>query len=253
MSCHVLPIKAFNDNYIWLLTNPENQMAVCVDPGDAKPVLETLNKLNLQLSAILITHHHMDHVGGVNKLLQQHQIPVYGPANDGITQLTHPLKEGNVVQIPELDLRFDILDLPGHTKGHIAYYGHDMLFCGDTLFTGGCGRLFEGTPSQMYDSLQKLAKLPPSTWIYAAHEYTEINLQFASLVEPDNKDIQRRLLKTQQLREQKKPTLPAQLAIELRTNPFLRCSEPTVKQHAGQDAEDPIKVFAAIRRWKDTF
>jgi len=224
--CEAIP--AFSDNYFWLLHN--QQQAVVVDPGAAAPVINKLQQHNLQLCAILITHHHADHTGGLSKLLQNAAVPVYGPANKSITNITHSLHQGDTVHISELDADFEILEIPGHTADHIAYYGDRRLFCGDTLFCGGCGRLFEGTPEQMYHSLQKLAALPSDTHVYCAHEYTLANLNFALSVDNENLQLQQRLRQTEQLRQSGLITVPSTLADEIATNPFLRCHTPALKQ-----------------------
>ncbi|NOY66108.1 MAG: hydroxyacylglutathione hydrolase [Gammaproteobacteria bacterium] len=249
-------IPAFNDNYIWLIHKENNKNIVIVDPGDAKPVLETIRQHQYQPVAILITHHHSDHVGGINQLKARYDIPVYGPANENIAAITHPLKEGDNVTITELDLTLQVLDVPGHTRGHIAYYSNNMLFCGDTLFTGGCGGLFEGTAEQMHHSLNKIAALPDETQIYCAHEYTLDNLNFARVVEPENKALLQRIKDTQAKRKLNKATVPAKLALEKDTNPFLRCDVPDVIQAAEQFALKRLKsgteTFATVRHWKDT-
>ena len=188
---HVHPVPAFSDNYLWVLHDDTH--AVAIDPGDARPVIDYLAAQSLTLVAILCTHHHADHVGGVESLLDFLQlrgnIPVYGPANERIPARTHALREGDRVAIPELSAHFSVLDVPGHTAGHIAYHGHDLLFCGDTLFACGCGRLFEGTAAQMTASLTKLKSLPPQTKVFCAHEYTMGNIKFAEAVEPGNADL----------------------------------------------------------------
>ncbi|MBI2994900.1 MAG: hydroxyacylglutathione hydrolase [Gammaproteobacteria bacterium] len=253
----VKPVPAFADNYIWLIINPRRHCAAVVDPGDAAPVLAALERERLVAVAILVTHHHGDHVGGVLDLVAARPAPVYGPAAETIPGRTHPLREGDMVELPDLEARFSVLEVPGHTAGHIAYYGHGMAFVGDTLFMSGCGRLFEGTADQMHASLGKLAQLPPTTRIYCAHEYTVANLRFAAAVEPDNADITDRLAYSIALREMDQPTVPAPLELEKRTNPFLRVNEPTVRDAASRQAGRTLargaEVFGAVRRWKDTF
>jgi hydroxyacylglutathione hydrolase len=249
----VVPVKAFKDNYIWTLRGARH--AAVVDPGEAGPVLEYLAREKLALAAILATHHHADHVGGIAELLRHSRVPVYGPRGEPIATLSQPVSEGDSVSIPELDVSFRVFDIPGHTRAHIAYYGAGALFCGDTLFACGCGRLFEGTAEQMYSSLQKLARLPDETKVYCGHEYTLANIGFARAVEPKNESLEKRESKTRQLREAGKPTLPSTLGEEKATNPFLRCLEPAVidsaNKYLGARVSDPVRVFAAIRDWKN--
>lgn len=251
----VVPIPAFEDNYIWLLK--QGRHAVVVDPGEADPVLDYLAQQQLTLSAILCTHHHGDHVGGNRELLAAHAVPVYGPAHEKIPGRTQAVRQGDRVALPELDVTFDVLDVPGHTAGHVAYYGAGSLFCGDTLFACGCGRLFEGTPLQMADSLARIAALPRDTRIYCAHEYTLANIRFARVVDPNNRELVQREARDRASREKHRPTLPSTLDLELRTNPFLRCNEPAIReaaaQRAGHPLADNVAVFAEIRSWKNTF
>jgi len=255
---HVIPIKAFSDNYIWLIRglNDPRQVAV-VDPGDAAPVQRFLREQQLEMAAILTTHHHADHVGGVEALLRERAVPVFGPAGEKIPGNPQPLQQGDHIELPTLGLKFDVLDVPGHTAGHIAYVGHGAVFCGDTLFSAGCGRLFEGTAEQMSASLAKLAALDSSTWVYCAHEYTLSNLRFAQAVEPNNADVAAHIQFCQSKREQLEPTVPSTLALEHSVNPFLRCKADTVRQaaeaHVGHALDSTVAVFAAIRTWKDTF
>lgn len=252
----IIPIPAFKDNYIWLLQNAASQCAV-VDPGDASPVLHYLAKYQLQLTAILLTHHHVDHCGGVANLLEHFTVPVYGPARESIKTITQAVHDGSAVVLPELASSFQVLDIPGHTSGHIAYYGHGILFCGDTLFLAGCGRLFEGTAEQMYHSLCTLAALPDDTQVYCAHEYTLANLTFARVVEPDNLAIVQRIKQVELQRSANQSSIPATLAVEKTTNPFLRCHLPSIKRaaedFAAQPLDKPVEVFRAIRQWKDNF
>jgi hydroxyacylglutathione hydrolase len=256
----VLTVPAFKDNYLWIIHDGTH--AAVVDPGDAEPILAALQAHGLTLTAILLTHHHADHIGGVTRLLEHSNVPVFGPRNDGIALVNHPLGEGDRVQVPGLALELAVLDVPGHTNGHIAYIredaGRHWLFCGDTLFGGGCGRLFEGTPKQMAASLAKLAALPDDTLIYCAHEYTLSNLRFAEALEPGNRALQMRIANDSQLRGTHLPTIPSTIAIEKATNPFLRTTEPAIigsLTAAGRLAPgaDPVAVFAALREWKNVF
>jgi hydroxyacylglutathione hydrolase len=250
----VVPVKAFKDNYIWTLR--AGGSAAVVDPGEAGPVLEYLEREKLGLAAILATHHHADHVGGIAELLAAHRgVPVYGPRHEPIATLTRAVAEGDKVRIPELDIELAVLDIPGHTRAHIAYYGAGALFCGDTLFACGCGRLFEGTAEQMYASLQKLLALPDATRVYCGHEYTLANIGFARTVEPGNERLARREERDRRTRDAGRPTLPSTLGEEKATNPFLRCREPavveSVNKYLGSRVSDPVRVFAAIREWKN--
>ena len=251
----VVPLRAFKDNYIWTLRN--DRFAAVVDPGDAQPVLDYLRRERLELCAILATHHHADHVGGVADLLARHAVPVYGPRGEPISSLTHPVSEGDQVQVPQLGLQFKVLDIPGHTRAHIAYYGANSLFCGDTLFACGCGRLFEGTAQQMVDSLAKLAALPDETLVYSGHEYTLANIDFARAVEPENEELKARAASDAEKRRSERPTLPSTIGREKRTNPFLRCLQPAVvasaNKYLGARASGAVQVFAAIRQWKNEY
>jgi hydroxyacylglutathione hydrolase len=255
MVMEVVPVKAFKDNYVWTLRTGSH--AVVVDPGDARPVLDYLGGEGLQLAAILATHHHPDHVGGIEELVRKYRVPVFGPRGEPIPALTQPVSEGDRVAIPELGASFSVLDIPGHTRAHVAYYGAGALFCGDTLFACGCGRLFEGTPEQMYASLQKLLALPDETKVYCGHEYTLANIGFARAVEPQNRALGEREARDRRLRDAGRPTLPSTLGDEKATNPFLRCREPAVIESAnkylGARIADPVRVFAAIRDWKNRF
>ncbi|TFW31938.1 hydroxyacylglutathione hydrolase [Massilia horti] len=256
----VLAVPAFKDNYLWLIHDGVH--AAAVDPGDAEPILAALDDHKLTLTAILLTHHHADHIGGVPGLLARTRVPVFGPRNEDIAVVTEPLSEGDRVQVPGLDLAFDILDVPGHTRGHIAYVrstpGLHWLFCGDTLFAGGCGRLFEGTPAQMVHSLAKLAALPEDTLVFCAHEYTLSNLRFAEAVEPANQALHLRLRDESAKRAAGLPTVPSTIGLEKGTNPFLRYREPEIVEKllaAGKLAPgaSPVEAFAALRAWKNAF
>ncbi len=235
--------------------------AAVVDPGDAAPVIAYLERERLELAAILNTHHHGDHVGGNRALLARWPVPVFGPAHEAIPGVTQPLLEGDTISIPAIELALSVLEVPGHTAGHIACYGQlagaPLVFCGDTLFTGGCGRLFEGTPAQMLDSLAKLAALPGDTRVFCGHEYTLANLRFAQAVEPANIPLQLRLVREQAKRDRGEPTVPSTIAEERATNPFLRVDEPAVRtaaqRRAGRVLADRVAVFAEVRAWKNAF
>ncbi|MCA1324699.1 hydroxyacylglutathione hydrolase [Herbaspirillum sp. alder98] len=254
----VLAVPAFNDNYLWLIH--DGQQAAVVDPGDATPVLAALAANRLTLGAILLTHHHADHVGGVLALAAAFPgIPVYGPAREDIAGLTHPLAEGDQVTLAQLPLTLEVIDVPGHTLGHIAYHAPaaELLFCGDTLFAGGCGRIFEGTPAQMHRSLAKLSSLPPATAVYCAHEYTLSNLRFAAAVEPGNAALHQRIAADSAKRERNLPTVPSTIALEHATNPFLRCDQAEIAtslQESGRSTNmDEVSIFAALREWKNVY
>ncbi len=254
----IIPIPAFSDNYIWLIG--EGRDAAVVDPGDAAPVLERLARDGLELCAIIATHHHNDHVGGVPRLLERFHVPVFGPANESIPGRTHALREGDAIEVPKLGTRFRILDIPAHTAGHIAFVGDvegPVVFCGDTLFTAGCGKLFEGTAEQMWHALSKLALLPDDTRVYCGHEYTLSNLRFAHTVEPDNAALNARIARDTATRHRGEPTVPSTMADERATNPFLRAALPEVKAaaeaHAGRPLPDAVASFATLRAWKNEF
>ena len=255
MNLSALP--AFADNYIWMLH--DGTQAVVVDPGDAAPVVQALDRLGLQLAGILVTHHHADHVGGVNALRPRLQGPVWGPAQETIPTPYTPLNEGDALEV--MGLHFKVLDVPGHTAGHIAYVQQGeahapLLFCGDTLFSAGCGRLFEGTPAQMHHSLSKLAALPADAQVCCTHEYTLSNLRFAAAVEPGNAERAAYDARCQALRAEGRPTLPSSIGLERQINPFLRCTAPEVVAAArahGAAANDEISVLASLREWKNSF
>lgn len=254
----VEPIAAFTDNYIWLITRPQRAQAWVVDPGDAIPVLECLDKKQLQLEGILLTHHHPDHDGGIPVLLQHYpQARVVSGAHSGSPHSREHHPDNATIEL--LGRLFTLLETPGHTLDHVVFYCEEesILFSGDTLFGCGCGRLFEGSAAQMQHSLARLAALPATTLNYCAHEYTQSNIRFALTVEPGNIDLQQRSSDTEALRAHGTPTLPAFLSLELATNPFLRCLEPSImtaaSKQAGTRLEYPLAVFTALRAWKDRF
>ena len=249
-------LPAFTDNYIWLLQDPDTRRCAVVDPGDAAPVQAWLAaNPGWALSDILITHHHHDHVGGVEQLKKATDAKVYGPASETIPARDVALKDNDRISVLGWD--FEVISVPGHTLGHIAYYHQGVLFCGDTLFAAGCGRLFEGTPEQMHTSLTRLASLPEDTQVYCTHEYTLSNLRFAVAVEPGNPHTVERLAKVTEQRAAGVITLPSTLALEKQTNPFLRVDETSVKEKVdernGTYNRAPSAVFAALRAWKDKF
>ncbi len=251
----VVPLQAFTDNYIWTIRDASR--AAVVDPGDALPVLDYVAREGLRLVAILNTHHHADHVGGNSELLRHNKVPVFGPHDPRITEVTHRLAGGKRMTLPHFGMEFDVMEIPGHTRTHIAFYGGGMLFCGDTLFAVGCGRLFEGTPQQMHDSLAKLTRLPEATRVYCGHEYTLSNIRFAKAADPNNRALRELEARAQELRIKDLPTLPSTIAQEKATNPFLRCTEPdvvaTASRYAGKPLGDPVSVLAALREWKNNF
>lgn len=254
----VIPVPAFADNYLWLVRGPADpRHAVVVDPGDAGAVQQALEAYGLALEAILVTHHHADHVGGVATLSGSTGAIVYGPAAESLPLVHHRLRGGGRVELPRTGLAFEVLDVPGHTAGHIAFVGHGAVFCGDTLFSGGCGRLFEGTPAQMLASLDALAALPDETRVYCAHEYTLSNLRFALAVEGGNAELARYAAEARRRRDRDEPTLPSTIGLEKRINPFLRSRAASVRAaaeaHAGMALASPVEVFATVRRWKDGF
>ena len=251
----VRPVGVLNDNYAWILGPPGGSLVVVVDPGQAAPVAAALARRSQRLAAILLTHHHADHVGGVLELVAETAVPVYGPRRDAIPTVDRPVGDGDRIVVPEAELALEVLHVPGHTAGHVAYFGHGLVFTGDTLFGGGCGRLFEGTARELLGSLRRLAALPPSTEVYCGHEYTVANLRFAAEIEPANLALATRLADATRRTEGSEPTLPSTVAEERATNPFLRCTEPEVaaaaERSAGRPLENEVEVFAALRRLKD--
>ncbi|GAB2182327.1 hydroxyacylglutathione hydrolase [Denitratisoma sp. agr-D3] len=258
VAVEIIRLHAFTDNYIWALRQG-NDLAV-VDPGEAEPVLAYLAQSGTRLRAILLTHHHDDHVGGTAALCARGDVAVYGPAGEDIPWVIRPLVGGETITLPGFhgDAELTTLAVPGHTRGHVAYYRPGAVFCGDTLFTLGCGRLFEGTPSQMWQSLNRLAALPPQTLVYCAHEYTHLNLPFALAVEPGNAALQARAKALKEKIAAGIPTVPDTLAAELASNVFLRCDQAEViaaakaRDGAG-NAQSPLEVFTALRAWRNTY
>lgn len=255
---HIRPIRALRDNYVWLLQRGEDARCAVVDPGQHAPVLEVLERDDLELTAILLTHHHPDHVGGVPGLLERVDVPVHGPDDERLPVEWQRHGDGDRVRLDALDLEFEVLDIPAHTRSHIAFHGHGLVFSGDTLFSVGCGRLFEGTPADMQAALDRLAGLPRDTRVYCGHEYTDANCRFALQVEPDNAALQRRAEQARRLTAEGRVTLPSTIAEELEVNPFLRSREPTVVAAARvrapnrePDAAPGAGVLGVIRAWKD--
>lgn len=251
----IAAVRAFQDNYVWCIHDGEN--AVVVDPGEAEPVFAFLAERRLKLQAILITHHHHDHVDGVAGLVDAFPVPVFGPRASAVPGVTHYVADGDAVPLPCLNATFDVYSIPGHTLDHVAYYGVDSVFCGDTLFGCGCGRLFEGTPAQMLESLDQLAALPAETRVYCGHEYTLANIRFARTVEPVNPALEFREQSARYALSRGEPTLPSTIGFEKQTNPFLRCTAPDVanaaQRHSGTSLASTLSVFTVLRRWKDTF
>ena len=252
---NIEPIEAFSDNYIWLVTT--NEGSLVIDPGESNNLLKILKEKDLDLKAILITHHHYDHTGGIEEILSSKSIDVYGP-NNNINSINKRVSHESKINL--LGIEFEVIEIPGHTLDHIAFYsennGNPILFCGDTLFAGGCGRVFEGTFEQMYDSLSILKKLPLNTKVYSGHEYTESNLNFAKNVEPLNQKIISRYNEVIELRRQGLPTLPTTIELELETNPFFRVGQNEVQKLISEKFNTPRNnkdIFTAIRQWKDNF
>ncbi|MBI5891136.1 MAG: hydroxyacylglutathione hydrolase [Nitrosomonadales bacterium] len=250
----ITAIPALEDNYIWLLQGERH--AAIVDPGEAAPVLDFLDKNGLQPDAILCTHRHHDHVDGIEELREVYNVPVYGRSHPKNPHITHDLREGDRLRLDGLDIEFDIIETPGHLDGHIAFIAPGILFCGDVMFGAGCGRNFEGTLAQLHHSLQRLAALPDDTQVYCAHEYTAYNLPFAHACEPGNPDILRRIAETRRLLAENRPTVPFTIALEKATNPYLRCTKPelvgTLQAHGLADTSE-LAVFAALRDWRSRF
>src|ERR1700729_2549684 len=255
---NVRPVRAFSDNYIWLIEAPRAQgRLVAVDPGDAAPVIAELQRSGASLAAILLTHHHPDHIGGVPELLRHGAVPVIGPDDSRIAQRTRTVHDAEQLELADLGLTFEILQVPGHTVSHIAFWGHGALFCGDTLFSAGCGRMFEGNPEQMNASLNRLRDLPPETQVFCGHEYTAANLRFALTVEPTNGAAIDYQETVNRIRAAGEPSLPSTLSTEIQVNPFLRCDKASVRSaaetHAGKPLPKPHEVFGVLRAWKDQF
>jgi hydroxyacylglutathione hydrolase len=251
------PIPAFSDNYIWAIREAGSYRICVVDPGDAHPVIDYLNSNDYQLSDILITHHHPDHTGGIQALLDSYDCRVIGPGSSGIKGLSEVVKEDDRIEV--FGQTLSVIEVPGHTLDHIAYYceKQKLLFCGDTLFAAGCGRLFEGTPAMMNESLSKLSRLPQQTQVYCTHEYTLANLKFAAAADSKNILLKKRIEVEEAKRAMNKPTLPSSIELELETNPFLRCNEDGLKQSAatrlGREPANDVEVFSTLRSWKDSF
>ncbi len=254
---NVTALPAFKDNYIWTLD--DGRSAWVVDPGDARPVLDHLQRQRLELAGILVTHHHPDHSAGVPALLAHRTVPVAGAANSRVTGISVPLREGEMIEV--LGTPFTVLEVPGHTLDHVAFLATaldpPLLFCGDTLFSAGCGRLFEGSPAQLFNSLEKMRQLPPATLIHCAHEYTLSNLEFARAVLGERPALNARRAEAEALRHQNRPTLPVTLSAELTFNPFLMTTDPQIKHsveaHTGLKLTSALETFTALRRWKDVF
>lgn len=250
----ITAIPALRDNYIWAIHN--DQSAVVVDPGEAAPLLTFLKARGLRLTAILCTHRHADHIGGIAELREVYNVPVYGRRHPGNPFISHDLREGDLLKLDAFGIGFEILEIPGHLDDHLAFVAPGILFCGDTLFGAGCGRNFEGALAQLFHSLQRLAALPDATRVYSAHEYTAANLRFALACEPHNPDVQRRIEQVAQQRAANLPTLPSSIALEKTTNPFLRCAQAELihtLQQRGLSDTDKFGVFTALREWRNNF
>ncbi|OUR73843.1 hydroxyacylglutathione hydrolase [Methylophaga sp. 41_12_T18] len=250
-------VPALTDNYIWLIKSEDTDDVIIIDPGESAPVISVLNEQHLTPVAILNTHYHYDHIDGIAALVERYQLPVFGPKNSFIPKLTHPLEECQQLTIHPSFPDFKIINIPGHTAQHIGYLVDGMLFCGDTLFAAGCGRLLGGTAAQLFHSLQQICQLPRTTKIFCSHEYTLANLQFALTLEPNNAAINQRILTTEKLRHLNQPSLPTTLELEFETNPFLRCDHHDVihaaESFCTQTLTNPLDVFTVIRAWKDSF
>jgi hydroxyacylglutathione hydrolase len=257
MTIRLKPLPSLSDNYIWLLINDDNSTAIIIDPGSSEPCESFFAQEGIKPVAILVTHQHWDHVNGIEKLVRDYGLPVYGPSTETIPCLTTALNTNDRFTLPGFDLDFEVIDLSGHTAGHIGYLTDGMFFCGDTLFSAGCGRLLGGTAAQLHASLQRIKKLPRNLTIYCTHEYTLDNLHFAQAVEPDNEAIQVRLNQAKALREKNQPSLPFTIDQEIRYNPFLRTDKESVMnavaQHSGQKIENSEDCFRYLRMWKDGF
>jgi len=255
----IKPIKIFQDNYVWVLINEQNKLALIVDPGDATPILNWLNDHKVKPIAILITHHHWDHRNGINGLREKFDIPVYGSLLSKEDIITHPVANDNTLSFPEIGINFQVIETPGHTLDHVVYFSpeHKLLLSGDTLFSAGCGRLFEGTPEQMHKSLQKISMLPDDTSVYCTHEYTLKNLHFAAAVEPNNIDVLNHIEKVTILMQESQPSLPSYLLLEKKINPFLRCDQQAVISAVEKNFELTVnhlaETFSLLRKWKDNF
>ena len=254
---YITALPALKDNYIWVIIHLVSGNCLIVDPGESKVVINYLTLSQWRPRAILLTHHHADHTSGAQDLSVHYQIPVFGPGIENIAAVTQPLEGQESLHLQELGLNIQVLAIPGHTRGHLAYYSEGLLFCGDTLFTGACGRLFEGSAEQMYNSLTQLSALPDHTLVYCGHEYTQDNLVFAQTIEPNNPALQLRIKQTNDLRSRGLATVPSSLKVEKQTNPFLRCHEPAIMQHiatfSGKYPDSPAEAFAALRSQKDSF